>query len=73
MSRPPINDPKQAEVELKRRELIQREYQVLGDYLREVRSLGVSIGTMTLAIAGGMLTLSVGQVLKGDGVELPAN
>jgi hypothetical protein len=71
MNRAPLNDPKHAEVDLKRRELIQREYQILGDYLREVRSLGVSIGTMTLAVAGGMLTLSVGQVLKGDGIELP--
>lgn len=64
---------KAAELALKRHELIQREYQILGDYLREARSLGVAIGSMALAIAGGTLTLSIGQVLKGDGIELPAD
>lgn len=73
MARQPAPDPKHAELALKHHELIQREYQILGDYLKEARSLGVSIGSMTLAIAGGTLTLSIGQVLKGDGVELPSD
>jgi len=71
VNQPAPPDPKHTELALKRHELIQREYQILGDYLKEARSLGVSIGSMALAIAGGTLTLSIGQVLKGDGVELP--
>lgn len=46
MAETPPPDPKERELALKRHELIQREYQILGDYLKEARSPGVTIGSM---------------------------